>query len=119
MVLERQKVMRRTKPCLSLRGSHRKERVDCTNYHVVLVGTVGRRATSRIHKCPKPAKKDEDSLKNGDTINAAIASDSEREGAFFMKPESNKNSDSDLSDLETASVSDDKSEGGYGADSED
>jgi len=43
-------------------------------------------------KCPKPTKKDSNSPKNGGTANAAIASDSEGEGAFFIEPESNENS---------------------------
>jgi len=46
-------------------------------------------------KCPKPAKKDSNSPKNGGTANAAIASDSEGEGAFFMEPESDEDSDFD------------------------
>ena len=71
------------------------------------------------NKCPKSTKKDEDSLKNGGTANAAIASDSEGEGAFFMEPESNTDSDLDLPNFETVSVSNGESKGGYGADSDD
>ena len=44
------------------------------------------------NKCPKPVKKD-DSSKNSGGANAAIASNSEREGAFFMEPESDIDSD--------------------------
>jgi len=58
------------------------------------------------NKCPKPIKKD-DSSKNGGAANATIASNSEREGAFFMEPESDI--DSDLPG----------SEGGYKEDGED
>jgi len=46
-------------------------------------------------KCLKPAKKDSNSPKNSGTANAAIASDSEGEGAFFMEPESDEDSDFD------------------------
>ena len=46
-------------------------------------------------KCPKPAMKDSNSPKNGGTANAAIASNSEGEGAFFMEPESDEDSDFD------------------------
>jgi len=44
------------------------------------------------NKCPKPVKKD-DSSKNGGAANAAIASDSKGEEAFFMEPESDIDSD--------------------------
>jgi len=46
-------------------------------------------------KCPKPAKKDSNSSKNGGTTNTAIASDSEGEEAFFMEPKSDEDSDFD------------------------
>ena len=58
------------------------------------------------NKCPKLIKKDGDSPKNSGTANAAITSDSEGEGAFFMEPESDDDSDGEF-------------EGGYGDDGED
>ena len=63
-------------------------------------------------------KKDEDLSKNSGTTNTAIASNSEGEGAFFMEPKSNTDSDLDLLNFETISVSDGKSKGEYGADSD-
>jgi len=51
-------------------------------------------------KCLKPAKKDSNSPKNDGTANAAIASNSEGEGAFFMEPKSDKDSDFDDKSVE-------------------
>ena len=69
-------------------------------------------------KCPKPTvdKKNDSPKPKAGTANAAIESDSEGEGAFFMEPESSDNDD-DIPELEATSDSDEASVmGGYDSD---
>ena len=47
-------------------------------------------------KCPKPVDKKDDSPKKSNVANAAIKSDSEGDGAFFMEPESSDDEDYDF-----------------------